>query len=217
MKLFISVLLMFSGIYLLSAQEEDELLQLSGVVINKNSEPVKFAHVVSKKTHRGTITDTSGLFTIIAGNNDTIIFSCISYKPAYYIVPDKITDYHHSIDVVMEHDTILLEEVIVLPWKTYKDFKEAFLNLRVPEDDYQHALKNIAIIQAQIKYDNTTYPGVAYKQAMKQQALKKMTYGQNPINNLLNPMAWAKFFNELKKGKLKRYIPEEEKEVETDH
>ena len=206
---------LLSGFFLSSAQER-ELLQLSGMVFNKNSEPVKYAHIVSKTTHRGTITDTTGLFTIITHKNDTIIFSCMGYKPAYYVVPQELDNFYYTIDVLMEYDTIMLEEVIILPWKTYEEFKEAFLSLRIPEGDYEHALRNIAIIQIQIKYDNTPYPGVAYKQAMNQQIQKSITYGQYPVNNLLNPMAWAKFFNELKKGKLKRYIPKEEKKTDKD-
>ena len=215
MKLFFSMFFLLSGFFLSSAQER-ELLQLSGMVFNENSEPVKYAHIVSKTTHRGTITDTTGLFTIITHKNDTILFSCMGYKPTYYVVPQKLDNFYYTIDVVMEHDTIMLEEVIILPWKTYEEFKEAFLSLRIPEGDYEHALRNIAIIQIQIKYDDTPYPGVAYKQAMNQQIQKSITYGQYPVNNLLNPMAWAKFFNELKKGKLKRYIPKEEKKTDKD-
>lgn len=215
MKLFFSMFLLLSGFFLSSAQEK-ELLQLSGMVFNENSEPVKYAHIVSKTTYRGTITDTTGLFTIITHKNDTILFSCMGYKPTYYVVPQKLDNFYYTIDVLMEHDTILLEEVIILPWKTYEEFKEAFLSLRIPEGDYEHALRNIAIIQIQIKYDDSPYPGVAYKQAMNQQIQKSITYGQYPVNNLLNPMAWAKFFNELKKGKLKRYIPKEEKKTDKD-
>jgi len=207
---------MLSGLSL-SYSQERELLQLSGMVFNKNTEPVKFAHIVSKSTRRGTITDKNGLFTIITHENDTILFSCMSYKPTYYVVPDGLDNYYYTIDVEMEHDTIMIEEVIVLPWETYEEFKKAFLSLRIPEGDYEYALKNIAMIQVQMKFDDTPYPSVAYKQAMEQQIQKTMTYGQYPVNNLLNPLAWAKFFNELKKGKLKRYVPKKEKKSKADY
>ena len=216
MKHFFIIFFLLSG-FLLSSAQEKELLQLSGMVFNKNSEPVKYAHIISRSTHRGTITDVNGLFTIITHKSDTILFSCMSYKPTYYIVPQELDNYYYTIDVEMEHDTILLEEVIILPWKTYEEFKEAFLSLRIPEGDYEHALRNIAIMQVQMKFDDTPYPGVAYKQAMNQQIQKTMTYGQYPINNLLNPIAWAKFFNELKKGRLKRYVPKKEKKPKVDY
>jgi len=216
MKHFFIMFFLLSGVFLSSAQER-ELLQLSGMVYNKNSEPVKFAHIISRSTHRGTITDANGLFTLITHIDDTILFSCMSYKPTYYIVPQGLDNYYYTIDVVMEHDTILLEEVIILPWKTYEEFKEAFLSYRIPEGDYENALRNIAIIQVQMQFDDTPYPGVAYKQAMNRQIQKTMTYGQYPVNNLLNPMAWAKFFNELKKGKLKRYVPKKEKKPKVDY
>jgi hypothetical protein len=38
---------------------------------------------------------------------------------------------------------------------------------------------------------------------MQQNANALYTRGQYPANNLLNPFAWAKFFNEVKHGLLK--------------
>jgi len=43
---------------------------------------------------------------------------------------------------------------------------------------------------------------------MQKQLLQNYTYGQYPINNLLNPIAWARFFDALKRGKLKIQRPE---------
>ncbi|GAI66150.1 unnamed protein product, partial [marine sediment metagenome] len=124
-----------------------------------------------------------------------------------------LKDYYFTIDVFMERDTILLQEVEVflLP-ATYEEFKEVVLSLELPLDDYERARKNIAIIQTQIALSESIEPGVSFKQVMEQQYLKNITYGQYPvINNLFNPLAWAKFFDALKKGKLKIYNSRKEK------
>jgi len=188
--------------------QERQYIQFSGFVMNEESEPLPYVHIISMQTRRGTISDRSGIFSIITEPQDTIIFSSVGYKLTYFEMPALILDYHYNHDVIMERDTILLEEVVVFPWPTYEEFKEAFLSLELPENDYDFAIRNLAIIQAQIEGNEIPSPGVAYKQVMEKQLLQNYTYGQYPINNLLNPVAWARFFDALKRGKLKIQRPE---------
>jgi hypothetical protein len=47
---------------------------------------------------------------------------------------------------------------------------------------------------------------------MERHHMQTYTYGQYPINNLLNPVAWARFFDALKRGKLKIQRPEKKDE-----
>ena len=188
--------------------QERQYIQFSGFVMNEESEPLPYVHIISMQTRRGTISDRSGIFSIITEPQDTIIFSSVGYKLTYFEMPALILDYHYNHDVIMERDTILLEEVVVFPWPTYEEFKEAFLSLELPENDYDFAIRNLAIIQAQIEGNEIPSPGVAYKQVMQKQLLQNYTYGQYPINNLLNPLAWARFFDALKRGKLRIQRPE---------
>lgn len=213
MKILLLAFIILSILPIQTFAQEDEFIQMSGVIYNQKSEPIPYVHVFSKTTWRGTISDRTGLFSFITEAKDTIIFSCVGYKKGYYIVPDTLKDYYFTIDVFMERDTILLEEVevFILP-ATYEEFKEAILSLELPLNDYDRARKNIAIIQTQIALSESIEPGVSFKQVMEQQYLKNITYGQYPvINNLFNPLAWAKFFDALKKGKLKIYDPRKEK------
>ncbi len=188
--------------------QERQYIQFSGFVMNEESEPLPYVHIISLGSRRGTISDRNGIFSIITEPQDTIVFSSVGYKLTYFELPALILDYHYTHDVIMERDTILLEEVLVFPWPTYEEFKEAFLSLELPEDDYDFAIRNLAIIQAQIEGIEIPSPGVAYKQVMDRQLQQTFTYGQYPINNLLNPIAWARFFDALKRGKLKIQRPE---------
>lgn len=204
---FLLFCLLVSASGIADAQER-EYIQFSGFVMNEEMEPLPYVHIISMNTRRGTISDRNGIFSIISEPQDTIIFSSVGYKLTYFELPALILDYHYSHDVIMERDTILLEEVMVFPWPTYEEFKEAFLNLDLPEDDYDFAIRNLAIIQAQIEGTDIPSPGVAYKQVMDRQLQQTYTFGQYPINNLLNPVAWARFFDALKRGKLKIQRPE---------
>lgn len=188
--------------------QERQYIQFSGFVFNAESEPLPYVHIISTMSRRGTISDRTGIFSIITQPQDTIIFSSVGYKTTYFELPAMLVSYHYTHDIIMERDTIMLEEVRVFPWATYEEFKEAFLSLELPEDDYDFAIRNLAIIQAQIEGNDMPSPGVAYRQVMERQNLQNYTYGQYPINNLLNPVAWARFFDALKRGKLKIQRPE---------
>ena len=103
----------------------------------------------------------------------------------------------------MLNDTIHLAEVKIFPWKTYEDFKVAFLNLDLPDQDRKNAVKNIELIKAQLNMDFEPDADLSYKNAMNQQYEKLYYNGQYPTIPILNPFNWAKFFQALKNGDFK--------------
>jgi len=103
----------------------------------------------------------------------------------------------------MLNDTIHLSEVKIFPWKTYEEFKVAFLNLELPDDDEKRAYKNIALIKAQLNMDFEPDADLSFKTAMQQHYDKLYYAGQYPSIPLLNPLNWAKFFEALKRGDFK--------------
>jgi len=207
-KIFLVSICIIGATVVETVGQERQYIQFSGFVMNEDAEPLPYVHIISTMSRRGTISDRNGIFTIITEPQDTIIFSSVGYKTTFFEMPVMFVNYHYTHDIIMERDTILLEEVRVFPWATYEEFKEAFLSLELPENDYDFALKNLAIIKAQIERNDMPSPGVAYRQVMERQNLQNYTYGQYPINNLLNPIAWARFFDALKRGKLKIQRPE---------
>jgi hypothetical protein len=63
--------------------------------------------------------------------------------------------------------------------------------------------RNLAILHDQILEDMEIGGGAGYRYAMQQQSEEVMTRNQTPVNNILNPFAWAKFIDGLKNGLLK--------------
>jgi hypothetical protein len=99
----------------------------------------------------------------------------------------------------------MLAETVVFPWNSYEQFKEAFMNLEIPEDDVNRAFNNLALIEDQLQmYGADPDPSLNYKYFMQQTYNQLYYAGQLPPNNLLNPIAWAQFFKALKNGDFKR-------------
>lgn len=200
-----AIIIFISVQFINSYAQQNNLIQLTGVVNNDSLEPLPFVHIVLVTKNQGTISNFYGFFSFVAEISDTIIFSSIGYKHKMFVLPDSIDSDDYFVNVKMERDTIMLMEIKVFPWPTFEQFKLAFLSLKIPDDDYERALKNMEIINIQ-KFNDFAYSdaGLSYKTYMNQQYNQIITRGQYPINNLLNPYAWAKFINAIKDGDFRR-------------
>jgi hypothetical protein len=183
--------------------QEKRLIQLNGRVINEMNEPLPFSNILIMNSYRGTITNNSGRYTLVVEPGDTVLFSAAGYKRKYLRMPVTVSTPFIQLDVVLEVDTLIIEAVEIYPWKSYEEFKEAFVNLKLPTDDMERARRNIALLRTQIIIDQDPDGYANFKNIMEQQY--RETYSQNmyPSWQILNPFAWAKFFEALKRGDFK--------------
>jgi hypothetical protein len=108
-----------------------------------------------------------------------------------------------QLDVMLEVDTLVMEAVEIYPWKSYEEFKRAFVELKLPTDDMERARRNIALLRTQIIMDYYPDARANFRNVMEQQYRQTYNQGQYPSYQILNPFAWAKFFEALKRGDYK--------------
>ncbi|MBL4653261.1 MAG: carboxypeptidase-like regulatory domain-containing protein [Flavobacteriales bacterium] len=185
---------------------ERKLVQFSGVVVDGDDLlQVPFTSIMIANTNRGTISDYSGYFSFVARENDTIVFSYIGYKPTSYVIPDTLSSGRYSMIQMMVKDTFILREVMVHPWPSKEQFKQAFIDLNVPADDYYRAMQNLALAEMRERRFGTSMDG-RDNQAYSIRQQQTMLYNAGmlyPTSNLLNPVAWASFIESWRKGELK--------------
>jgi len=183
-----------------------ELVQFSGVMVTADSlTPVPLAHILVKHSDRGTISDYSGYFSFVARQNDTITFSAIGYKKQFFVIPDTITNNRYSIIQVMANDTIYLSETVIYPWPTKEQFRKAFLNLDIPDDDIAIARKNLTqndLMRRSLVIQSDG--SLNYDYFVEEQTQRLYYNGQTQPITILNPFAWADFIKSWKDGKFKR-------------
>lgn len=184
---------------------DENLVQISGVVRNEYLDPLQFTHILILNKSRGTISDNRGMFSFVVEPQDTIIFSAIGFKRTGIVIPDTLTDFNYPVDVIMEADTIEIREVIILPWKTYQEFKQAFIALELPDDDLERAFDNLALIHSQIHNpDAPASPDINYRYHIREQINERYALGQNPYYSIFDPLRWAQFFKYLEEGRFNR-------------
>ncbi len=187
----------------LTYPQDKLLVQFTGRITNELLQPLPFAHILIMNNFRGTITDSEGKFSLVTEVYDTVLFSTVGYKRITIIIPDTLPKPFLTIDLVLEQDTILIAEVEIYPWRSYNEFKEAFLNLKLPDEDNERARRNIALIKTQIILDNDPNAKENYRNVMEQQYRETFTQGMYPSYQIFNPFAWAKFFQAIKRGDFK--------------
>ncbi len=182
------------------------LIQFSGVVVTHDSlKPVPYTNIIDKSTRRGTISDYFGYFSFVANKGDTLIFSCVGYKKTEFVIPDTLTTNKYSLIQLMYEDTVLLKTAIIYPWPSREQFAKAFVNTEIPNDDYNRALANLERAEMKERMDAIPMNAAMNFKWQQQQYQSKLYYaGQYPPNNLMNPIAWAKFIKAWKNGDFKK-------------
>ncbi|MCK4921466.1 MAG: hypothetical protein KAS71_10500 [Bacteroidales bacterium] len=199
-KLFFILSIVFISTSGLKAQDEGDLIQFSGVIRDLKSEPVENVHIINIHKRSGTTSNPKGMFSFIVNHTDSILFTAVGYKNTLVVIPKKTNGQHYPRDVYLLNDTIQLAEVKIFPWKSYAEFKVAFINLELPDDDIKRAYKNIALIKAQLNMDFEPDANLSYKNYMNQEHQALYSMGQIPYYSVLNPLNWIKFFDALKDG-----------------
>ncbi|KAB1065721.1 carboxypeptidase-like regulatory domain-containing protein [Salibacter halophilus] len=190
-----------------SKAQDENLLQFSGVILDADSlNPLPFSTVIIKNTNRGTTSDYYGFFSFVAEPGDTIRFSNVGYRSELYIIPDTLQTSRYSMIQLLNRDTVELKEVTVYPWPTKEQFKEAFLSLNTPDDDYQRAMRNLRQATMRDKIMNMPMAdgSANFKYAMQNRNSQIYSAGQFPSYTIFNPLAWAKFISAWKNGDFKQ-------------
>lgn len=189
-------------------QDSVRLIQLSGVVVSSDSlEQMPYATVFDKSVGRGTIADYFGFFSIVVKPQDTILFRYYGHVESAFVVPDTLTDDRYSIIHMLYKDSTIkmLPEIKIYPWPSREDFARAFVEMEPYDDAFRVAQRklsgeSLAHIASKVGSDGS----LSYGYAMNQNNTRLYTMGQSPVNNLMNPFAWASFLQAWRSGQLSR-------------
>jgi hypothetical protein len=207
-KLIIFLSLLFMP-FLLKAQLKafkDSIIQISGITMTADSlRAIPAVSIIVKGQNRGTISNSQGVFSIVAFKGDTLSFTAVGFRKKEYRIPVNLPGNSYSVIQLLTEDTIYLSETIIKPYPSKKEFEKAFVSMDIPNDMYEIARKNND--QAKIRAMARSIPidaGGAYGVFMQKQQQSLYYAGQTPPQNIFNPIAWAQFIEAWKRGDFKR-------------
>lgn len=201
------LLLLLAQTTITQAQNQKEIIQFSGVIVDEDSTSTGLfgVHVYVPKAGRGTVTNQYGYFSMPVLEGDSVIISAVGYRKQNIMIPGDQGD-SYTVLVELATDTTILSIVEIFPFPTEESFKEAVLALNLPVDDEaqkdnlgQEVLERMAQAMPMDASQN-------YKYYMNQQFYDlHNAYGQQRFNNpLLNPINWASFIKSVRRGDLKQ-------------
>lgn len=208
--LSVAFLLLLSGVFSdTRAQGQDRQITFTGFITGgKMSEPLPGAYIFIPKAGRGTLSATNGYFAVPVFPGDSIIFSYVGFKTQYYVIPRRLTDLTFSAVVALQEDVTTLAEVKVYPYATEELFKDAFVNLKLPDQMERDNLARNMDPAAIMRQAATMPMGAAVN---SRNFINNQFYGRESIMgrsgvttfSFTNPFAWANFIRSVKKGDLK--------------
>ncbi|GAB4025269.1 carboxypeptidase-like regulatory domain-containing protein [Spirosoma gilvum] len=206
----IMVLTALTGLYsTVKAQGQDRQVTFTGFITGgKTNEPLPGAYIYIPKAGRGVLAASNGYFALPVFPGDSVIFSYVGFRTQYHIIPTRLNDLTYSAVVALQEDVKTLAEVKVYPYATEELFKEAFVNLKLPDEKERENLAKNTSPEA-IMRQAATMPMSAL--ANHQNFVNQQFFGRESILGrssattfaFTNPFAWANFIRSVKRGDLK--------------
>ena len=199
--------LMFIGTFQeVLGQGQPRIVQFSGLVVSGDSSyGIPSVLVYVPKSGRGTTSNYLGYFSMPVLEGDSVIVKAVGYAERSLKIPFGSKDDKWSLVIHLSEDTLTLPDIEVFPWPTEKIFKEAFLALKLPEQDMNNMNKNLnEQVMKRMMYNADADGSMNHHYYMNQQITKQENRFFAPTISLLNPFAWQKFIESAKRGDLKQ-------------
>ena len=185
--------------------EKDSTISISGQILHSESlTPVPLATITIKRTRKGIICDSLGIFHLQIKQYDTLRISALGYKPIDWEVPYVFNpDSPPFFQIKLEDISYLLNEVDIYALGTWDEFKEDFIKSKLVEKDPINK-----DIMKQLAPYNTKEPNIVPAQYRpKNEKMGVLAAIQSPTNFLFSKLSKS----EKSKKKISKIIRNEAK------
>ena len=131
-KSFLMTVLSAMLMILSASAQNGTPINVSGTVTDIAGEPLIGVNILLQGTSTGTVTDYDGNFILLVPSNGVLELSYIGYKPQTIPINNRT-----SIQIVMEEDTELLEEVVVVGYGSLSRKELSSSIVQVNKEDFQ--------------------------------------------------------------------------------
>lgn len=180
-----------------------KLIQFSGIITDLDSNTVVPYVTVTNLTNKGQryAANFKGYFSFIAHPGDTILYTAVGYRDLLQAIPTQIDDSKYTAMVKLKSEIVNLPTVRVYPWATVEDFTRDFMAMKIADDDFAIAIRNlspesISGMMQTLPRDAGEISGINFRLNHDRSVNKNMVQ----TNPLLNPFAWGKLMQSIFNG-----------------
>lgn len=192
-------------------QGRRRVVQFTGIVATGDSLlGVPGATVYVARTGLGTVSNAYGYFSLTVLTGDSIVIRSLGFATQNVVIPKGYQPKVYSVIIQLRADALLLGEVRVFPYSTERDFRRAYLALRLPGGTSREAAaKADEQLLRQIFVTQPVGAVANFRQTMQTQRYdydRSLGRAPNQYSNdpLLNPFNWLRLIKQVKNGELKQ-------------
>lgn len=193
-------------------QGKPQVIQFTGLVTTGDSlYGVPGVTVYVPKAGRGTVTNDYGYFSMPVLAGDSVVIRALGYQHLTVKIPKNYNKQSYSVILELKEDITVLPEVRIFPYPTEKDFKQAFLKLKLPKHNLTAPERSLnEKVLAAMFSETPIGTSSNFRATMDMQQMERdrrngiITNNPRMNNPLLNPFAWMKFIEQIKSGDLKK-------------
>jgi hypothetical protein len=123
---------LISSSKLLYAQDSlPDFIVLEGQVLSGDSLlPIKNTHIISKNNHWGSISNDNGKFKMYVNPYDSVLFTSIGFGSRVLYIDDSVmSQINEDFPILMEKDTIMINEILIRAFYDYETFKQIVVGM----------------------------------------------------------------------------------------
>ncbi len=124
------------------------------IIDDSTGRQIAFVHLYNESQRRGYIANEEGKFKIPVSEGDTLVISALGYLSKVITIDDSC--FQSGFVIKLAPQIYEIDEVSIRAFKSYHDFKQQFLSLRLPETETTMLRENLAILSRQIAMETAT-------------------------------------------------------------
>ncbi len=120
----------------IKAQELKRWIIIRGQVLAEHDKsPLEYTSIANVQRNQFTYTGENGEFVVGGVDGDQIVFSALGYDMDTLVVNESINYEQLRPTIFMTPRDYILKPVIIVPWKTYYDLKQAAIAMELPKEE----------------------------------------------------------------------------------
>ena len=125
------IIIGFIFLYCLSSKAQNKYFPIKGSVISADSlSPIPDVHILSELSYYGTTSDIYGKFSMLIRDIDSLKISSVGFVTRYINIKHDSID-ANNFKILMQRDTVMLQDVEVFPYLNYQTVKEMFSEMPI--------------------------------------------------------------------------------------
>lgn len=115
------------GLQQANAQEQQQVVQLSGLITSEDSlRDMSGVTVYVPNTAREVFTVQNGFFSLPVLRGDSVVISMLGYQKQYLLIPKGYKSNSYTAHILLQEGLTELPTVDVMPWATEREFKSSY-------------------------------------------------------------------------------------------